>query len=343
MSLFLFMLLVSILNPVVSHKSCDFPAVFNLGDSNSDTGGYASAFTPPTSPYGDTYFHMPARRFSDGRLTVDFIAEAFGLPFINAYLDSVGTNFSHGINFATAASTIRLPISVIPNGVFSPFYLGFQYSQFEQFKVRSQMIRKQEGFFSNLTIQEVNASIPDIINKFSANIKNIYNLGARFFWVHNTGPIGCLPYVLIAFASAEKDPAGCLKPYNEVAQYFNLKLQESIAQLRNEFPSAAFTYVDIYSVKYSLFAEPQKHGFELPLVTCCGYGGEYNYSAAVLCGGTITVNGTEIFVGSCDNPSVRVVWDGIHFTEAANKFIFDQISTGSFSDPAVPLKQACQS
>ncbi|MFQ6628594.1 hypothetical protein Gotur_008123, partial [Gossypium turneri] len=200
MSLFLFMLLVSILNPVVSHKSCDFPAVFNLGDSNSDTGGYASAFTPPTSPYGDTYFHMPARRFSDGRLIIDFIAQAFGLPFINAYLDSVGTNFSHGINFATAASTIRLPISVIPNGAFSPFYLGFQYSQFEQFKVRSQMIRKQggllaglmpkeeyfskalytfdigqndlaEGFFSNLTIQEVNASIPDIINKFSANIK----------------------------------------------------------------------------------------------------------------------------------------------------------------------------
>lgn len=91
-------------------------------------------------------------------------------------------------------------------------------------------------------------------------MQNIYNLGARFFWVHNTGPIGCLPYVLVAFASAEKDPAGCLKPYNEVAQYFNLKLQESIAQLRNEFPSAAFTYVDIYSVKYSLFAEPPKHG-----------------------------------------------------------------------------------
>lgn len=73
MSVFFFMLLVAILNPVVSHKSCDFPAVINLGDSNSDTGGFASAFIPPTSPYGDTYFHMPARRFSDGRLIIDFI------------------------------------------------------------------------------------------------------------------------------------------------------------------------------------------------------------------------------------------------------------------------------
>ncbi|XVE60327.1 hypothetical protein DITRI_Ditri05aG0120100 [Diplodiscus trichospermus] len=374
---FFFMLVLlqaqdTILNPVVyAEEHCDFPAIFNLGDSNSDTGGYAAAFDPPTSPYGETYFHMPAGRFSDGRLIIDFIAEAFGLPFINAYLDSLGTDFSHGINFATAASTIRLPDSIIPNGGFSPFYLDVQYSQFEQFKSRSQMIREQgglfaslmpkgeyfpkalytfdigqndlgEGFFANLTIQEVNASVPDIINNFSANIKKIYSLGARSFWVHNTGPIGCLPYILTAFSSAEKDSVGCLKPHNEVAQYFNLKLKEAVAQLRNEFPSAAFTYVDIYSVKYSLFAEPQKHGFELPLVSCCGYGGQYNYSAEVGCGGTITVNGTEIFVGSCDRPSVRVVWDGIHYTEAANKFIFDQISNGSFSDPHVPLKRACQ-
>ncbi|KAK8549082.1 hypothetical protein V6N13_054160 [Hibiscus sabdariffa] len=363
---------VAILKPVLDEQnSCDFPAIINLGDSNSDTGGYAAGFYPPTSPNGNTYFHMPARRFSDGRLVIDFIADAFGLPFINAYLDSVGTNFSHGINFATAASTIRLPNRIIPRGGFSPFYLDLQYLQFEQFKSRSQMIRKQgglfassmpkgqyfskalytfdigqndlgEGFFANLTIQQVNASVPDMINKFSANVKNVYSLGARYFWVHNTGPIGCLPYVLSAFSSAEKDPAGCLKPHNEVAQYFNLKLKEAIVQLRNELPSAAFTYVDIYAVKYSLFAEPQKHGFELPLVACCGYGGRYNYSAEVLCGGTIRVNGTDIFVGSCDRPSVRIVWDGIHYTEAANRFIFDQISTGLFSDTHVPLKQACQ-
>jgi hypothetical protein len=28
-----------------------------------------------------------------------------------------------------------------------------------------------EGFFSNMTIEEVNASVPDIINKFSTNVK----------------------------------------------------------------------------------------------------------------------------------------------------------------------------
>lgn len=82
-------------------------------------------------------------------------------------------------------------------------------------------------------------------------------------------------------------------------------------------------------------------GFELPLVACCGYGGEYNYSNTALCGTTIKVNGKDMVVGACGRPSVRVIWDGIHYTEAASNFIFNQISSGKFSDPPVPLKFAC--
>lgn len=70
-------------------------------------------------------------------------AKNFGLPYLSAYLDSLGTNFSHGANFATAASTIRLPPSVIPRGGFSPFYLDVQYTQFREFKRRTQFIRHQ--------------------------------------------------------------------------------------------------------------------------------------------------------------------------------------------------------
>lgn len=82
-------------------------------------------------------------------------------------------------------------------------------------------------------------------------------------------------------------------------------------------------------------------GFESPLVACCGYGGKYNYSDSVGCGGTINVNGNNITVGSCDRPFARVIWDGTHYTEAANKFVFHQISTGAFSDPPIPLNMAC--
>lgn len=93
-------------------------------------------------------------------------------------------------------------------------------------------------------------------------LQNIYNFGARTFWIHNTGPIGCLPYILTHFPvrKDQTDSAGCAKPYNEVSQYFNIKLKEAIAQLRKDLPLAAITHVDIYSAKYSLYKEPKKYG-----------------------------------------------------------------------------------
>lgn len=51
-----------------------YEAIFNFGDSISDTGNQASFYTPPSnSSYGSTYFKQPSGRFSDGRLIIDFI------------------------------------------------------------------------------------------------------------------------------------------------------------------------------------------------------------------------------------------------------------------------------
>ena len=52
---------------------CKFPAVFNFGDSDSDTGGFWAAFPAQQGPFGMTYFGRPAGRASDGRLVIDFI------------------------------------------------------------------------------------------------------------------------------------------------------------------------------------------------------------------------------------------------------------------------------
>ena len=176
-------------------------------------------------------------------------AKSLGLPYLSAYLDSLGTNFTHGANFATYASTIRLPTSIIPAGTYSPIYLDVEYSEFVQFKFRSQVIRQKgkmgqwvntsivlnigycsswelrvlitnicitkwiftlywafdflvggiyayllpkgyyfpkalytfdigqndlaEGIMGNMTIEEISASFPDIVNKFSINVKVI--------------------------------------------------------------------------------------------------------------------------------------------------------------------------
>jgi len=60
-----------------SSPSCAFPAIYNFGDSNSDTGGISAAFVPIPSPYGQGFFHKPFGRDSDGRVILDFIGKLF--------------------------------------------------------------------------------------------------------------------------------------------------------------------------------------------------------------------------------------------------------------------------
>lgn len=54
-------------------SQCKFPAIFNFGDSNSDTGGLSAVFGQAGPPHGMSFFGGPAGRYCDGRLIVDFI------------------------------------------------------------------------------------------------------------------------------------------------------------------------------------------------------------------------------------------------------------------------------
>lgn len=60
----------------ISDSKCEFEAIFNFGDSNSDTGGFWAAFPAQSGPFGMTYFKRPAGRASDGRLIVDFLGNS---------------------------------------------------------------------------------------------------------------------------------------------------------------------------------------------------------------------------------------------------------------------------
>ncbi|KAK1577906.1 hypothetical protein Q3G72_025900 [Acer saccharum] len=364
---------ISLPSPLTSLHTCEFPAIFNLGDSNSDTGGLSAAFGQAPYPHGITHFHHPAGRFCDGRLLIDFIAEDLGLPYLSAYLDSMASNFRHGANFATAGSTIRPQNTTMTQSGVSPISLDVQYVQYSDFHRRSPVLRKQGGVFEkllpledsfsralytfdigqndltagyklNMTTDQVKAYVPDVLHQLSNVIKGIYAQGGRSFWVHNTGPVGCLPYSLDRFliTAAQVNKYGCANPFNEVAQFFNRRLKDIVFQLRKDLPLAAITYVDVYSLKYSLFTQAKKLGFKDPLKTCCGHGGKYNFNSKRRCGSKIIENGKEIVIANaCKDPSVKVIWDGIHFTEAANRWMFKQLVNGSFSDPPIPLKMAC--
>lgn len=92
--------------------------------------------------------------------------------------------------------------------------------------------------------------------------QKLYEEGARSFWIHNTGPIGCLPYSVIYYQKKPQnlDRNGCVEPHNKLAQEFNRQLKGMVVKLRSELPHGAFTYVDVYSVKYSLVSQAKELG-----------------------------------------------------------------------------------
>jgi alpha-L-fucosidase len=193
------------------------------------------------------------------------------------------------------------------------------------------------GYFANKTVEQVETEVPEIISQFMNAIKNIYGQGGRYFWIHNTGPIGCLAYVIERFPNkaSDFDSHGCVSPLNHLAQQFNHALKQAVIELRSSLSEAAITYVDVYSLKHELFVHAQGHGFKGSLVSCCGHGGKYNYNKGIGCGMKKIVKGKEVYIGKpCDEPDKAVVWDGVHFTQAANKFIFDKIAPG--------LSKACK-
>lgn len=71
-NLVIFAVIIAIAAPTMDAK-CAFKAIFNFGDSNSDTGGFYAAFPAERLPFGMTYFKKPTGRATDGRVIIDFL------------------------------------------------------------------------------------------------------------------------------------------------------------------------------------------------------------------------------------------------------------------------------
>ncbi|KAF3328485.1 GDSL esterase/lipase [Carex littledalei] len=180
--------------------NCCFTRIFCFGDSISDTGNYlksiGDSYNPVSNlPYGETYFGRPTGRYSDGRLILDFIAEAYGLPFIPPYLSGESTeNFLHGVNFAVAGAT------ALDNSFFESMGIKVSWTnyllgaQLEWFKKLLPSIFEEPGcdssvlssalfvvgeiggndynhpFFEGRTLDEVRTFVPDVIRAISLTI-----------------------------------------------------------------------------------------------------------------------------------------------------------------------------
>ncbi|KAL6641166.1 hypothetical protein ACP70R_019347 [Stipagrostis hirtigluma subsp. patula] len=320
-----------------------FARVFAFGNSLTDTGN--SAILPATAAGPSTrppYFGHPTGRASDGRLVIDFLVEKLRVPQPTPYLAGrTAADFLQGANFAVGGATALDPAFLESRGVktFVPVSLSNETSWFqnvlqllgasgyeERRMTASSLFYVGEIGANDYLLSLINNSpdvaaslVPHIIGAIRSALTAMIAAGARTVVVTGMLPLGCEPQLLAllrATGPGDYDPAsGCLARPNELAERHNRALKRMLLKLRLAHPRRAIVYADVYRPVASAVASPARHGFGgRPLAACCGGGGgPYNFNFTAFCGTPAST--------TCADPSEYVSWDGIHFTEAANRLI----------------------
>ncbi|OEL25270.1 GDSL esterase/lipase [Dichanthelium oligosanthes] len=341
---------------------------FSFGDSLIDTGNFIHYSTAPgpvaRSPYGETFFHRPTGRWSDGRLIVDFIVERLGFPSWPPYLDGKSKeDFRYGANFAVASGTalnqLLFKKKHLNVGGITPYSLGVQVGWLKkvlamlgsteqerrEIMASSLFLVGEIGandynhpFFQNRTLGFVGPLVPRVIRSIELSLEALINLGAKTLYVPGIFPLGCVPRYLFLFRNStagDYDPAtGCLRWLNDLTVHHNNLLKAKIAELRHAHPGVSIVYVDCYDEVISIVSAPASNGFApaTALDACCGGGGLHNANFTVHC--------TEPGAVQCPDPSRYVSWDGLHMTEAVYRIMARGILDGPFAMP--PIMSGCK-
>uniref|UniRef100_A0A2N9H015 SGNH hydrolase-type esterase domain-containing protein n=1 Tax=Fagus sylvatica TaxID=28930 RepID=A0A2N9H015_FAGSY len=327
-------------------KVCMFDAIYQLGDSISDTGNLirenpAVAFA--RLPYGETSFKKATGRCSNGLLMIDYIALSAGIPFLSPYLDKDAL-FVRGCgeNFAVAGST-ALPAQILAEkNISSPVtnsslnvQLDWMSTHFNDIcynaddcikKLQTALFMVGEvgwndynyALFQGKTIEDVRNMVPEVVQAIKEAVTRVIGFGAARVVVPGNFPIGCSPIYLTAFQtnnSAAYDEFHCLLGLNDLSMYHNYQLKQAIKDLRKENPNAIIVYGDYYNAFQWVHHHAPLLGFDAASTqkSCCGNGGDYEFSLEKMCGAP----GVPV----CPNPDERISWDGVHLTQKAYRYM----------------------
>ncbi|KAI3980796.1 hypothetical protein MKX01_025361 [Papaver californicum] len=330
------------------------PILFSFGGTGADTGGCVPASGVYIGlPHGSTFFNKGTGRFGDGRLIVDFLYFRSGANFAISgskttmdiwapfSLDVQVKQFFHfqvrslqllseGHKYMTTEKGFRNALYMIDigqNDLLDALYLGAIGNI-----SNPEYISNFPLYLSNSTATPVLKKIPAMLAEIKLAVQNLYIFGGKKFWIHNTGPLGCVPRELARHPhnNTDLEPIGCYKVHSGVSIAFDKGLKAICEELRSTFIDATIVYVDIYEIKYDRFARYKSYGFIKPHKACCGYGGEpNNYNVKATCGQP----GYTI----CDNVTQSISWDGFHYTDATNRIVASQILSKKISTPPVTL------
>lgn len=169
-------------------------------------------------------------------------------------------------------------------------------------------------------------------------LQEVIAAGATTVVVPGMIPLGCEPQLLALYqggggvAGDDYDPeSGCMTRLNGLAEHHNRELAapspSSAARTRRVRRRGLRRPLPRRRRHRRLAGEARVRG--APLAACCGAGaGAYNFDMAAFCGAAGST--------ACADPSAYVSWDGVHFTEAANRHIACAVlEAGGGAPPAV--------
>ncbi|OEL31607.1 GDSL esterase/lipase [Dichanthelium oligosanthes] len=332
------------------NKPSPFRTVYAFGDSFTDTGNTRSTTGPysfgyvSSPPYGATFFHRSTNRYSDGRLVVDFLAQALSLPtFLPPYLSAAANASAEaaaddevGVNFAVAGATAiehdffaknNLSIDITPQSIMTQ--LGWFDAHLRSGGRAKSSSKVGDALF---WVGEIGANdyaytvvardtIPPklvrtmAVQRVTTFVEGLLERGAKYLIVQGLPLTGCLPLAMTLARPEDRDNVSCVASVNRQSYAHNRRLLAGLHQLRQKHPDAVIAYADYYAAHLAVMRSPARYGFTEPFRTCCGSGGgAYNFDLFATCGSP-EVN------TSCAQPAKYVNWDGVHMTEAMYKVV----------------------
>ncbi|KAH8947622.1 hypothetical protein BDL97_11G052600 [Sphagnum fallax] len=296
-----------------------FEAFYAFGDSYVDTGN--GGYMGP--PYGMTWPGHAAGRPCDGRNQVDHFAMLFGLPSPTPFKQMKNNESVGGINFGRSGGGVTYAFGYTP--------LDTQVDEFEALVQEGVLLQKHLSNSVALVCLAVNdysaynsqgspLGVPELITTvvdgIALNIMRIHQLGIRNIIVADLVLMACMPYITASVGYAHCSHNQTLR--NETTQH-NLLLERRVNLLNQELAgSSAARIIIVDQTKafwYLMHEGASKYGFaDHPLSPCCT---DKKDSRIQLCGNTDS-EGRALYK-VCKEPSQRVIFDGIHPTDAAWK------------------------
>ncbi|XVF81789.1 hypothetical protein PTKIN_Ptkin15bG0184600 [Pterospermum kingtungense] len=273
----------------VPSPTLEFPAVYVFGDSYIDAGN--NNFLPTKSranylPYGIDFGGVPTGRTSNGKIVVDFIAEAAGLPFPPPMLgmsEAQRKKTLTGVNYGSGGSGILRAPDLAQNLFGHVMSLGEQVDLFRNTTVvelKHQLDNiesfalhlSKSLFFVHMASNDMGLYVDlgrkfdpkNLSQEFSKQLEALYHLGARKFLVNNVSPLGCVPFNRIRMPNR-----ACSEVVNKRISDYNQLLPERLASLESALPGSKFLLGDLYQLFKDVYASPIAYGFTNIKDSCC--------------------------------------------------------------------------